>query len=238
MQISRLSTLAIGASISLCNSLAIAATGDLRIQVLDRDGAPVPEVAVYAQRVDSGGADTAGATSALAGNSGRAASPAGATMNQSELAFSPHILVIETGTAVEFPNEDAVRHHVYSFSPAKHFDLTIDSASIHSERLVFDTAGVVTLGCNIHDNMLAYVLVVDTPHYAKTNADGIAVLQSVGDGRIEVNLWTPRLTAGRLPDAEVVVLEAEDSVDLTFQFDEKLYPAHEHSETSLHWSHY
>lgn len=217
---------------ALCAVPAVAAAGRLEVQVLDRDGTGVPEVAVYAVPV--------GVSADVAEPTARAdPGPAvpRATMNQIGLAFDPHLLVVETGTEIEFPNGDDVRHHVYSFSRARRFDLTIDSGSIHSEPLSFDVAGLVTLGCNIHDNMLAYVLVVDTPLFAKTGGNGNVALP-VPDGRYEVHVWTPRLPDKALPEPVTVELAQGGARELAFWFDQKLYPPHEHSETSLHWPHY
>lgn len=201
---------------------AIALAGAIDVEVLDRDGLPVPEVAVYAVAADAP-TDPSG-------------SRPPAEMSQSELAFHPHILVVETGTPVRFPNNDDVRHHVYSFSDAKTFDLTIDSGAATS--VVFDKEGLVTLGCNIHDDMLAYVKVVDTPHFALTQGEGIVSMNELPPGRYAIHAWTPRLPEKALPGPVTVELTQDGSQHVSFQFEKKLYPPHEHSETSLHWTHY
>jgi plastocyanin len=217
---------------AICAGPGTAAAGTLEVQVLDRDGAAVPEVAVYAVAVQAGAAAEAPAERVDDATAVRRA-----TINQSGLAFEPHVLVVETGTEIEFPNGDDVRHHVYSFSRAKRFAMTIDSGTIHSEPLAFDVPGLVTLGCNIHDNMLAYVLVVDTPLFAKTGGDGSAALP-LPDGRYEVHVWTPRLPDSALPEPVTVDLAEDGSLELAFRFERKLYPPHEHSDTSLHWPDY
>lgn len=209
--------------------LAATASGsqsDVRIEVFDRDGAPVPEVAVYLTPVGAGqvgAGDTADRPPSI---------------NQHDLSFSPHVSIIQTGTAVAFPNDDDVRHHVYSFSQAKRLNMTIDSHSVHPDRPVFDQPGVVTLGCNIHDNMLAYLLVVDTPNFATTDRDGVVRLTTLSAGTFEVNIWTPRLAAGDLPAPEIIAHDGDESLTVTYRFDKKLFPPHEHSETSLHWDDY
>ncbi len=76
-----------------------------------------------------------------------------AIMDQRNLAFVPDVLVVQTGTAVDFPNSDQVRHQVYSFSDAKTFQLALYAGRAHAP-VVFNRAGLVTLGCNIHDSML------------------------------------------------------------------------------------
>ena len=237
MRISALSTLAVVACGALHLAPAVGVAGELRIQVLDRDGAPVPEVAVYAQAIETSEALEASevrVNHAIAAADDALATPP--TMNQRELSFKPHLLIVETGTEIAFPNEDDVRHHVYSFSPAKRFDLTIDSGS--TERPIFDQAGIVTLGCNIHDDMLAYVLVVDTPHFTKTDANGFASLPALTSGSFEINIWTPRMSPSKLPEPDTVDLVSGEPQEISFQFDAKLYPPHEHSDTSLLWSHY
>jgi plastocyanin len=208
----------------------LAAAGSLTVHVLDRDGRPVPEVAVYAEAIDGPAAAVS-----LAGDSGPAAP--NATMNQHERSFDPHILIIETGTRVDFPNSDDIRHHVYSFSPAKRFNFSIDSGQVH-EALQFDVPGVVTLGCNIHDDMLGYILVVDTPHFAKTDGHGQVVLASLAAGRYEVGIWSPRVGSRHQPEAQIVDVASDQDVEYEQRFEDKLYPPHQHSDTTLIWHAY
>ena len=108
-------------------------------------------------------------------------------MAQRQRKFEPVVLPVQTGTAVSFPNFDTVRHHVYSFSPAKTFELKL-YAGTPAEPVRFDKPGVAVLGCNIHDRMAAWVVVVDTPLFAKTDAAGKATLD-VPDGDHRVKLW-------------------------------------------------
>lgn len=212
------------ASLALPALLLIAAeadaAGQIGVQIFDRDGEAVPEVVVYARQLD--------ATTPLE------APAAAVRMNQHNETFDPHILVVETGTRIEFPNDDQVRHHVYSFSSAKRFDFSIDSGDV-PESLVFDVAGTVTLGCNVHDGMLAYIQVVDTPAFTKTDGDGVAVLSGLEPGQYELNIWTPRLARKKLPETRIVVVEPDNAVRSQYRLEDKLYPAHIHSETSLRW---
>ena len=115
-------------------------------------------------------------------------------MAQHDIQFDPFVLVVPVGADVAFPNLDKVRHHVYSFSPAKTFELKLYG---HDEtRIVhFDKAGVVQLACNIHDSMIAFIDVVDTPFAAKTDAHGLAVLHDVPAGAQALRLWRPYLHA-------------------------------------------
>src|SRR5687767_9872906 len=101
-----------------------------------------------------------------------------AEMDQRNRTFVPHVLVVQTGTAVRFPNSDDILHHVYSFSPVKPFQLPLYKGTPANPE-VFDKAGVVTLGCNIHDQMSAFIVIVDTPHFGKTAANGRASLRDL-----------------------------------------------------------
>jgi hypothetical protein len=112
-------------------------------------------------------------------------------MTQRARQFEPHVLVVQTGTAVSFPNFDTVRHHVYSFSAAKTFDIKL-YAGTPANPVVFDSAGVATLGCNIHDRMSAHVVVVDTPLFAKSDAAG-TVTFDVPVGQHVLLFWHARL---------------------------------------------
>lgn len=114
-------------------------------------------------------------------------------MDQKNRMFVPHVLPVQTGTAVEFPNSDDVRHQVYSFSEAKKFQLPLYTGT-PANPIVFDRPGVVSLGCNIHDRMSAYIVVVDTPHFAATGREGRATL-SLSPGRYAVHVWHPDLRA-------------------------------------------
>lgn len=96
-----------------------------------------------------------------------------AEMAQRDRQFAPQLLVVQTGTAVSFPNFDIVRHHVYSFSPIKVLDIKLYSDT-PTKPEVFDKPGVAALGCNIHDRMSAHIVVVDTPTFAKTDDKGQA----------------------------------------------------------------
>lgn len=230
--------IAIG-TLSLTPMLTAHADSALQLRVLDRDGLPVPEVAVYARSLNAAAAgnDPSKAGIGPGGRAGAAAVVSTASMNQHELAFEPHILIVATGTAIDFSNSDDVRHHVYSFSEARAFDFSINSGSVH-ESLRFDVPGLVTLGCNVHDKMLGFILIVDTPHFAKTNGEGIVEFQGLAPGSYEFALWTPRLAAKHLPAPSRVDLGADATVVREHRFEQKLYPPHRHSETSLHWSHY
>jgi plastocyanin len=112
-----------------------------------------------------------------------------AIMDQVNTQFLPHILVVQKDTFVRFPNSDSIKHHVYSFSSAKVFELQLYSG-LRSNPLMFSKTGVVELGCNVHDWMLGYIYVVDSPYFAKTDSAGIVTLE-VPAGHYQLNAWHP-----------------------------------------------
>src|SRR5579863_9818454 len=132
----RLLMLAAGWSLGV---VAIAAAGDLQVTVQSAAGAPAPNAIVYATPRNP-----------LTAINGRA------TIDQIDRQFVPRVSVIQTGTAVAFPNSDNIRHSVYSFSPSKVFTLKLYAGKA-ANPVVFDKPGIIVLGCNIHDNMLAWV---------------------------------------------------------------------------------
>jgi len=111
-----------------------------------------------------------------------------ATIDQVNRTFVPIDSVIQAGTAVAFPNSDNIRHSVYSFSPAKVFTLKL-YAGTPSSPVMFDKPGVVVLGCNIHDSMVAWLLVVDTPYFARTDRSGVATLANLPPGDYRLRAW-------------------------------------------------
>ena len=127
-----------------------------------------------------------------------------ASIQQVGRRFEPTVTVVQSGTPVSFPNNDTVRHHVYSFSPAKRFEIKL-YAGTPTQPIVFDKPGIVTLGCNIHDRMLAWVVVVDSPYFAKTDATGSAVL-GVPPGRHRLRIWHPDLGESAPPFETVAAL--------------------------------
>jgi len=125
--------------------------------------------------------------------------------------FVPHVLPVQTGTAVRFPNSDDIRHQVYSFSSAKQFQIPLYKGT-PANPVVFDRAGVVTLGCSIHDRMTAYVVVVDTPYFATTDKKGRGALASLGAGKYSLRVWYPEMTSEPAPVP--LTLAASDDKEL------------------------
>ncbi len=113
-----------------------------------------------------------------------------AEVAQQDLTFRPFVSAVQAGTAVDFPNQDKTRHHVYSFSPAKVFELKL-YANKPEAPVLFDIPGIVALGCNIHDYMQAYVYVGEGPFLAVTNEQGVAEVPQPPNGGYQLKLWHP-----------------------------------------------
>jgi len=143
-------------------------------------------------------ADAAVIVEPLAGPVPHARTGAHAAIEQRGREFLPWMTVVQTGTSVDFPNNDTIRHHVYSFSEPKRFEIKL-YAGKPGQPIVFDKPGQVDIGCNIHDWMEAHVLVVDTPWFARTGADGRATIAGVPAGRYRVRLWHPLQKAAPAP---------------------------------------
>jgi hypothetical protein len=135
---------------------------------------------------------------------------------QQHMEFDPFVLIAPAGATVSFPNLDPVRHHVYSFSPAGPFELRLYGRD-ETRSVPFRTAGVIAIGCNIHDNMSAFIYVVDTPFAAKTDAQGVVTIRGLPATSATVRLWHPY---SRAPDGQTernVVFPASGQVRQEFQ---------------------
>lgn len=165
-------------AVLLCSMYAGGAYAALVVQVVDSAGQPVADAVVYAE----------GAAALLK-------SPSPAEVAQKNKKFIPLVTVVQIGTAINFPNNDTVRHHAYSFSAPKPFDIKLYSGT-PSKPIVFDKAGTVVVGCNIHDQMIAYIQVVDTPFFAKTDAAGMARLDNIVPGKYALKTWHYKQAAG------------------------------------------
>jgi plastocyanin len=171
-------------------------------------------------------ADAAVIVEPLAGPVPRVRAGAPAALEQRGREFLPWMTVVQTGTSVDFPNNDTIRHHVYSFSEPKRFEIKL-YAGKPGKPIVFDKPGQVDIGCNIHDWMEAHVLVVDTPYFARTGADGRATVAGVPAGRYRLRLWHPGQKTPAAPD-EIDVGDAP--VRLTLALDAKPREPRPHTE--------
>jgi plastocyanin len=151
------------------------------------------------------------------------APPAAAIMDQVDRAFSPDLLVIPVESSVAFPNSDSVSHQIYSFSPPKRFQLPLYRGKPYPP-VVFDQPGLVTLGCNIHDEMLAYVIVTDAPFFGRTNTVG-AWSADVPGGGYRVSIWHPRLRADAKDLQGEITVTDSNGGNLTLRLAKPLKPA-------------
>lgn len=149
--------------------------GDLVVKVTTPDGKPLPDAVVTLP---------AGAAAP------NIAFPWKLEVAQTGKQFAPFVLIAPVGASVGFPNLDKFRHHVYSFSKGNKFALELYGRE--DKRVVpFKAVGVAALGCNIHDQMVAFIRVVDTPWAAKSSSDGIAEIKAAPDGKVTVTVWHP-----------------------------------------------
>ena len=199
-----------------------AASEQLHIAVQDASGAPVPSAVVYLLGAAPQKADKADDV----------------IIDQQDSQFLPQISVIQTGTEVEFPNNDSVSHHVYSFARPNTFELPLYKGETRP-RIRFDYPGIVTLGCNIHDSMLGYLVVVDTPYFGITDADGMLVIEKPVAGSYSSFVWSPRLDP-REPLAMQTIMLARDELTTVLQLkvDRQLRSGKPESASGLAWSDY
>lgn len=199
-----------------------AMAGEFAVRVLDPDGAPVPDVVVFVREIG------------VAVNA--ADEPDDAIMDQRDASFVPHILVVQKGAAVEFPNSDIIAHHVYSFSRPNNFVLPLYKG-ILPEPIVFENDGVVTLGCNIHDDMLGYIIIVDTKVFGTTDEAGGALV-NVDDSATgyEVRIWSPRIRDSKEP--VLISLPGIPTDVVTFKLQKSLRIAHVQQSNSVAWDEY
>jgi plastocyanin len=147
---------------------------DLSVTVRTSTGAPVADAVV-----------TVSGDEKLPGNFGQPL-----TVSQKNIEFHPFMLVVPKGATVSFPNLDKTRHHVYSFSKAGPFELKLYAAG-ETPSVRFDKVGTIAIGCNIHDQMSAFIRVVDTPYASVTNANGVVILRDVPAGTRTLAVWHP-----------------------------------------------
>lgn len=164
--------------------------------------------------VDGQGEPLADAVVTLQGP-GRGLAQPSAVMDQRDKQYFPRVLAVHTGTAVSFPNHDNIRHQVYSFSPAKRFELRLYEGT-PTAPVVFDKAGLAVLGCNIHDWMLGYVYVTDAPWFGVTDRHGNVQFDDLPTGQYSVVLWHPR-SANAAPQPQPAVQIADKGVTLDYR---------------------
>lgn len=158
---------------ALCVAPASASAATLTARILDQQGKPLSNAVLTLQ-------GPPGKSIALK-----------ADMDQRDQEFVPRVLAVHSNTQVKFPNSDNIRHQVYSFSPAKRFELRLYSGT-PSDPLLFDKPGIVVLGCNIHDWMLGYIYVTDEPWFAVSDANGVVKFDDMPVGHYSATVWHPK----------------------------------------------
>uniref|UniRef100_A6VWA2 Methylamine utilization protein n=1 Tax=Marinomonas sp. (strain MWYL1) TaxID=400668 RepID=A6VWA2_MARMS len=170
------------------------AWAEMTLTVLDQDNLPVSDAVV------------------IVSNNAVSTPRAVAVMDQIDESFVPRVLVVQKGQYVSFPNSDDIRHHVYSFSQPKTFEIKLYKGT-EVAPILFDKAGLVVLGCNIHDDMIGYIVVVDNSFALKTDQNGkVRIPAKSGD---IVSLWSERFIEGVSAVKKVVITSnVEQSISL------------------------
>jgi plastocyanin len=181
-------------TLSLCLFQATQA-GNVRVRVQDGTGRSLTDAVVFLE-------------SAAAKSLVKSAS--GSEIAQVGKQFVPSVTVVPVGSLVQFPNRDTVRHHVYSFSPAKTFELKLYTGTAASP-VLFDRPGIVVLGCNIHDHMTAWVVVVETPYFGKSTEAGEVTLANVAPGSYKLRAWHTSLPVGAAALEQSLTVGATDT---------------------------
>jgi plastocyanin len=193
----------------LCLLLAgPAVAGDLAISLTTPAGAPVADAVVSVRSRDAKLTPTG--------------SSAAYRMTQKDMVFQPAVMVVPVGAEVSFPNLDKVHHHVYSFSKARTFELKLYGRG-EARAVRFDRPGLVVVGCNIHDDMAGYILVVDTTA-AKSSASGAVQVRGLPPGPATVTIWHARLRAKGGEIVRQVVVPASGVLDLSVALDLRAPP--------------
>lgn len=174
--------------------------GEVAVIVTDNFNAPLANAVVYAEPI--------GKTVPKPTSSGM--------VEQKNKQFIPLVTVVQSGSNINFPNRDLVRHHVYSFSPAKTFELKLYSG-IPANPVLFDKAGTVVLGCNIHDTMLAYIHIVDTPYFAKTDDNGKVKLNDLPAGQYQLKVWYYATTKENLITEQNLNVKGSESANFKLE---------------------
>jgi plastocyanin len=180
----------------VATAAAPAVANELRVEVRDGDGQPVPDAVVALAPRGAEAALVAARAPALARK---------LVVDQRNETFIPYVQIVPLGGEVVFRNSDLTRHHVYSFSPVKAFEFVLAPGEA-SDPVAFARTGVVAIGCNIHDQMVAYLYVTDLPWAALTDQQGRAVLTDLPDGAYQLHTWHPRLRPGRPEPTQPVAL--------------------------------
>ncbi|HXA47886.1 MAG TPA: methylamine utilization protein [Burkholderiaceae bacterium] len=179
--------------------------GTMNVTATSKSGEAMSDVVVYATKV-SGPVAAASAKDVPA------------TIAQDHLQFTPYVTVVQVGSEIKFPNYDKVEHHVKSFSPAKEFEIKPYEKTTPPP-ILFDKTGIVVIYCLIHEWMRAYVMVVDTPYFGKSDASGALVLNNLPPGNYEIRAWHPDMGSIKPPLLQSVKIDDQGAQQVKFNFD-------------------
>lgn len=179
-------------------AIAPAGAAEIAITVIDQNGKPAGDAVISLWPVDKGRVPPDPA-------------PKAHMIDQSNEAFVPFVTVMRRGDTLVFRNSDRTRHHVYSFSPVKPFQLVLNPSET-SQALKFDQSGIAAIGCNIHDKMLAYAFVTDTPWTGQADVQGRGAIANLPKGRYRAEVWHPRMDPDRPAPEQTVAVDAQASV--------------------------
>ncbi len=177
-----------------------AQAASVSLTITDSDGHALADAVVSVMPVNK----------TISGPDGPSATPIATIIDQRNETFIPYVVTIRRGGSVTFRNSDKTRHHVYSFAPIKQFEYVLKPTE-SSPPVVFDKPGIVVLGCNIHDQMIAYVDVTDAPWVTVTPASGVAHIDGLPSGDFVITIWHPFIRPGVTPPTRKVSLPTQDS---------------------------
>jgi len=178
---------------------------DLSVSVRTAKGAPVADAVVTVAPHEASGAAPA-----------REHAPVTKVIDQKNETFIPYVETFRPGDSVVFRNSDQTRHHVYSFAPARQFEFVLTPGQ-SSSPLRLEQVGPIAVGCNIHDHMITYLFVADTPWIEQSGADGNVHVANLPPGDYDVSVWHPQLRPGQAPPMQTLhVADADTRKDLSF----------------------
>lgn len=214
----------IGIGISLIMSLLLRALALLLLStsycwgasisflILDKDNQPIPDAIVSLFPTSASGKKLATTMTAPPAN-----------MKQTNKQFRPHVVVVQKGQKVNFPNQDSIKHQVYSLSDLQQFDLTVEAGE-SQQGPEMQTEGAINIGCNIHDWMQAYVYVVNSPWFAQSGNDGKATLAIPDNETFEWRIWHPRMSNSEQNSSGSI---GTNKTSMTIKLQSELLPAYD-----------
>jgi plastocyanin len=176
------------------------AAGELSVRLDDGRGHPAADAVVTLRRDGDSGAAQSAATMKI--------------IDQRDETFIPYVEIFRPGDQVVFRNSDRTRHHVYSFAPAKTFEFVIAPGD-SSPPITLDRVGEISVGCNIHDQMITHLYVSDAPWVSRSAADGRVVFEALPEGTYQIEVWHPQLRPGRPGPHQAIVVD-DAAVSVTF----------------------